>query len=84
MDTIHNGALYKLSSELNWTIYFTEAENSTTTEEVSIVQCFFLNPNWLVWNDILPPKTCSTPDGWITGWLRFFHLVVVLNLVKYR
>ena len=31
--------------------------NSTAAKEVSIFQCLFSNPNWLVWKSIPPPKT---------------------------
>ena len=56
--------------------------NSTNAKEVSIFQCLFPNPNWLVWKGISPPKTHSNTHGWITGWWQFFHLAVELNLVK--
>ena len=41
-----------------------------------------LDSNWLVWKGILKQKTRSNTRGWITGWWRFFHLVIELNLVK--
>ena len=48
--------------------------NSITTEEVSRFQCLFPNLNWLVWKSILPSKSCSNINGWITGCWQFFPL----------